>query len=334
MCISMLYVSGLLWCVHSLFRMCSQSCYIMRTCMCTFTADDLFLLRLEVIYAVNEVCDYNSQNSGSVTAMTLDKTTGALRVINRVSSGGGQPVFASIDPFGKYLAVATYAGGNLSVLAIDQTTGTLSEPIATYMQGPGSHSVYIRSEQTANAAAKIHVFAPVFGSVGEDDKVDQYEMDPQTGALSAVGPLTFADGMEPRHMAFDDKSRFAYIANEGSADSPSRITQCYLGDSDTNYEGYLPPGRTANSTECRISSTIPPGMDPTDMYPSGIKTTRGGGFVLVSNRDATDAGRDSIAVFKRSVDVGVDGLGLTAVGYFDTGHYPRSFALNREEVGY
>ena len=122
---------------------------------------------MEVVYAVNEVCDYNAQHSGSVTAMSLDRDSGSLTELNRVSSGGGQPVFASIDPFGKYLIVATYNGGNISVLPINKLNGSLGEPLESYSQGFGSHSAYIVESGKSVTTDKIHVLAPVLG----EDKV-------------------------------------------------------------------------------------------------------------------------------------------------------------------
>jgi 6-phosphogluconolactonase len=269
--------------------------------------------KMEVVYAVNEVCDHNAERSGSVTAMSLDRDTGSLTMLNRVDSGGGQPVFASIDSFGKYLVVATYSGGNVTVLPINRVDGSLGEPLASYAQGFGSHSAYIRKSGPAHQADKIHVIAPVLG----EDKVDQYQMSAQTGELTPAKPLILPKGSGPRHLAFDDLRHFAYIADEGGADTPSRMTQCYLGTDN----GYLP----SDGAQCTTHSTIPDGMNSTDMYPAEIYTARDGLFVLISNRDATDAGRDSIAVFA------ADGLDLKPVGYFKVGHYPRSFTLNKAE---
>ena len=120
-----------------------------------------------MIYAVNEVCDYDVQASGSVTAMSLDMATGSLNFMNRASSGGSNPVFASIDPLGRHLAIANYGGGTLSVLGIDQASGAVGALQASYPQGPGSHSAYIRQWGGTGAGAQLHVFAPVF----DPDKV-------------------------------------------------------------------------------------------------------------------------------------------------------------------
>merc|ERR1712070_883621 len=65
------------------------------------------------------------------------------------------------------------------------------------------------------------------------------------------------------------------------------------------------------------------------MYPAEVILVEAeqGSFVLVSNRDHTEKGRDGITVFKRQGDK------LRHLDYVSVGHYPRSMALTEFSDG-
>ncbi len=60
-----------------------------------------------------------TQASGSVTAYALVRPKGRLIFLNQRSSNGANPVYVSVHPDGRWLAVANYTGGNFSVYSID-----------------------------------------------------------------------------------------------------------------------------------------------------------------------------------------------------------------------
>jgi 6-phosphogluconolactonase (cycloisomerase 2 family) len=73
----------------------------------------------EVSYAINEISNFAGPNTvGSATSMAVDSTTGDLRIMNVVSSGGAGPARVGIDPQGKWLFAANYGGGSVAVLPI------------------------------------------------------------------------------------------------------------------------------------------------------------------------------------------------------------------------
>ncbi|MBV9157438.1 MAG: beta-propeller fold lactonase family protein, partial [Acidobacteriaceae bacterium] len=63
------------------------------------------------LYAANENTTFNDANTGSVSAYSIDRSTGSLTLLNTVSSGGAGPAHLSVHPSGKYVLVANYAGG-------------------------------------------------------------------------------------------------------------------------------------------------------------------------------------------------------------------------------
>ena len=56
------------------------------------------------LYAVNEVSRYEGQEAGSVSAFSIDRATGTLTLLNRVSSRGGGPCHLS-DRWHRQVAV-------------------------------------------------------------------------------------------------------------------------------------------------------------------------------------------------------------------------------------
>jgi len=258
---------------------------------------------LDVIYALNEVCNYGNSMTGSVTA--LQKTNDGFVMLNRVSSGGGGPVFASVSCDASsqcFILVSSYSGGNLTSIQLHDD-GRLGQQADQIAQGFGSHSVYI---EQGFAAAGRRVYAPVLGS----DRIDQYLLR-ENGTFGAASSAHVTFG--PRHMAFAQSSKVsqphvAYIADEGNATTASQISIC-----EVEADGQL----TLLSTQ----STLPDTESSLNMYPAEIHVA-GDELLLVSNRDATTAGRDSIVVY----NISLQSL-PKPIGFFKTGHYPRSFSL-------
>ena len=75
------------------------------------------------LYAVNEVGRYEGRPAGSVSAFSIDRATGTLTLLNRVSSRGADPCHLSVDKSGKWLFVANYSGGSVAAFRF-RTTGS------------------------------------------------------------------------------------------------------------------------------------------------------------------------------------------------------------------
>src|SRR5581483_1709019 len=54
------------------------------------------------LFAVNETARFGEEASGSVSAFSVDQTTGALALINVQSSRGADPCHLMIDPGGRF----------------------------------------------------------------------------------------------------------------------------------------------------------------------------------------------------------------------------------------
>src|SRR5688572_23616070 len=69
------------------------------------------------LYAVNEVADFEGEKAGAASAFAIE-ADGRLRLLNRSSTRGTGPCYASLDRAGKHLLVANYGGGSVAVLPI------------------------------------------------------------------------------------------------------------------------------------------------------------------------------------------------------------------------
>jgi len=155
------------------------------------------------LYAVNEVGDFNGMKSGAVSAFAIDPKSGALKLLNQVSTHGAGPCFVSLDKTGRFVLVANYDGGSVATFAI-QEDGSLSL-VKGFVQhsgsgvdkerqeGPHAHWIGVSPDNRFALAADL----------GLDD-VLVYKLDDVRGGLTPNTP-PFAEvkpGSGPRHLVF------------------------------------------------------------------------------------------------------------------------------------
>src|SRR6478672_1063123 len=69
------------------------------------------------VYACTET---RTANAGSISAFSFDKKSGALKFINKQSSGGDNPVYVSVHISGKWVVCGNYTGGSVAALPINK----------------------------------------------------------------------------------------------------------------------------------------------------------------------------------------------------------------------
>src|SRR5207247_1763206 len=117
-----------------------------------------------VLYAVNELEQYNGRPTGAVSAFAIAKDTGALTPLNEQPSEGGAPCFVSVDRSGRVVLVANYVGGNVAVLAL-RANGAL-DPAAHVVQHTGTGPNAERQE-----APHAHCILPARRRLGRRPRV-------------------------------------------------------------------------------------------------------------------------------------------------------------------
>ncbi len=70
------------------------------------------------LYSANETARVGKDKEGTVSAFSIDRADGQLKLLGTVPSGGAGPTYVSIHPSGRFLLVANYFGGSVAVLPI------------------------------------------------------------------------------------------------------------------------------------------------------------------------------------------------------------------------
>lgn len=169
------------------------------------------------VYAVSETA---GNKPGSVLSFDYNSNTGKLIFLNAQSSGGDHPCYISIDALSKYVAVANYSSGTLTLLPVDKL-GTLKAPVQV-IQRRGSGPNLQRQEKPHVHQA---VFSPrqhhvVIADLGTDEITGYKFNGKKPLPLDTIKPkkIKLSPGSGPRHMAFHPARPVFYVLEELSGD--------------------------------------------------------------------------------------------------------------------
>ena len=238
------------------------------------------------------------------TSFAIAPSTGHLRLLNRQSTGGYNPIHLSFDKAGRFLVIANYGTDSTAVLPIARDGALQSYSTLTTVSGTlGPHRVEqknIRPHHNPLDRSGRHFFLPCKGG----DAIVSYRLDARRGVLVEAGRVAARPGAGPRHIEFHPRRPFAYVINE----------------LDSTITTYRQAG--ARLTPLQVVRSTPPDFTG---YSTGaeIAVDRAGRTVYVSNR-----GHDSIGVFAIDRASGT----LTPRQWVPTkGTVPRFFALDPAE---
>jgi 6-phosphogluconolactonase len=267
------------------------------------------------LYSANETATYQGAATGSVSAYSIDPSNGHLRLLNTIGSGAAGPTYLSVHPSGKFVLVANYHGGAVSVLSIGARgelgrltdlkvdAGTPGPPQARSAP-PGSFAISGHDRPHAHMVEADPAGRFVLSTDLGLDRFLVWKFDAERGRLAANDPLgvELPAGDGPRHFAFHPNGRWCYsVQEEGST--------VVLFDYDAE-RGRLAARQTV--------STLPPGFAGTN-FTSEILVSPQGKFLYAANRL-----HDSIAWFA----IGDQGTLRLAGEGWTRGDYPRSFNLD------
>ncbi|MGA2610985.1 MAG: lactonase family protein [Terriglobia bacterium] len=267
------------------------------------------------LYAANETATFQGLNSGSVSAFSIDRSSGHLALLNTVSSQGAGPAHLSVHPSGQYVLVANYGGGNVAVLPIrpngelgsatdvKEDVGTVGPPHATSAP-PGSFAISGHDRPHAHMIQADPTGRFVLASDLGLDQILIWKFDIQKGRLTANNPASvlLPPGDGPRHFAFHANGQWLYSLQE-------EASTLVLFDFDA---------ASGRLTAKQTISTLPKGFTGTS-FTSEVKVSPGGRFVYAANRL-----HDSIVIFS----IGKAGSLTRAGEVWTRGAYPRSFNID------
>ncbi len=256
------------------------------------------------LYAANEMMDFEGKPGGAISAFSVDAASGKLSPLNQQPTGGGAPCHVTVSQDGKFVLVANYMGGNVTVFPV-QANGSLGAAVehvqhqgkganAKRQEGPHAHNVVL---DPANRFA----FVSDLGI----DKVMVYQFDAATGKLRphATPAAGMKPGAGPRHFTFHPQGKYAYVISELN----STVT------------AFAYDAAQGSLRELQTVSTLPTGFAG-ESFCADIHLSPDGRFLYGSNR-----GHDSIATFAVDGQTGQ----LTPAGHTPTGgKWPRNFTLD------
>jgi len=260
------------------------------------------------LYAVNEINHFGAQKTGAVSAFSIDAPTGKLTQINQAGTQGAGPCYIALDKTGKFVLVANYDGGSVTVFPIG-ADGSLA-PASAFIQhsgssvdkerqeGPHAHWIGTSPDNRFALAADLGL-----------DEILVYRFNSAKGTLAPNTPpfAKLSPGAGPRHLAFHPNGKFAYVLTE-------------MGSSVTAFaykasNGSLSPRQTVSTLSIlRKDYSGPKEAAEITVHPNGK-------FLYASNR----AGLDTISAF--SIDP-IKGTIHLKDEYPTMGKTPRNFAID------
>ena len=234
------------------------------------------------LYAVNWQTP-DAAKGDTVTAYSINRNTGALTFLNRVSAGGGLPNQVIIDPQARFAMVTNYGfhgtdpdhnNSSLAALTI-QADGSLGPPFyVDHHTGPA-----LSPRQTSGAHTHGVVFTKddhlAFVAELGLDRVYTYHVETAKPAVTAADPpfVSVSAGSGPRRLALSPDEKFLYVNHE--TDSKVSVFAVDRG----------------SLKEIQQISTLPADFTGRNST-AEIQMDRVGRFLYVSNR-----GANSIAVY-------------------------------------
>lgn len=245
------------------------------------------------LYAVSEIDDFDATHSGSVTAFSINHSTGALTKLNTVASGGANPAHLSVHPSGRYVFVANYTGGTVGVLHVlaDGSLGRMTELV--HNSGPrmpdraadnpsGNFAVSDHSSAHPHMVKSDPSGKYVLVMDAGLDRVYVWNINSNTGKLTpAAVPFTpMSPGSAPRHFEFGADGKKLYLLCE-------QDSKVVVADFDPK-TGKISPQQSVSSLTAHFHGST---------LAAGILLSPDEHFLYVSNRLG-----DSLAVFQVAQD--------------------------------
>ncbi len=174
---------------------------------------------------VANYCGSCSVHHGTVSAYTINSSTGALKAVSGSPFvAGNLPISVTVDPSGRFAYVANYYGDNVSAYTINSSTGALS-PVSGSPFAAGNLPLSVTVDPSGRFAYVTNA-CDSFCSAGT---ISAYTINSSTGALKAVPGSPFAAEFSPQSVTVDPSGRFAYVANFDGANVSAFIINSSTG---------------------------------------------------------------------------------------------------------
>jgi 6-phosphogluconolactonase len=250
-----------------------------------------------LIYAANEVMEFNGVKGGGVTALKYNSETGGVEKVKDLVVPDGGPCFISLSPAEDYLLMASYTSSSVAVVKLDdkgiplKITDTISFEV---MDGKVSHPHMISFDP---AGKKVYLT-----DLGLD-RIIIYDFDAVTGHLkqSENGVVNFQKGSGPRHFVFNSAGTKLYVI-------------CELNSTISVFDVDTKGGLKSIQTLTTLADDFKGESNCADIH-----IGKNGQYLYGSNR-----GENTIVVFRIKPDGQLTLQGRTLCG----GDWPRNFVID------
>jgi 6-phosphogluconolactonase len=250
-----------------------------------------------LIYAADEVMEFNGVKGGGVTALRYIAETGSLDKVKDLLVPDGGPCFISLTPGENYLLMASYSSSSIAVVKLDEkgipvrVTDTISFPV---IDGKVSHPHMISFDP---AGKKVYLT-----DLGLD-RIVIYDFDAGSGHLNQIenGIVNFPGGTGPRHFVFNSAGTRMYVI-------------CELNSTLSVFDVDSKGGLKSMQSLTTLADSFKGESNCGDIHLGKNEK-----FLYGSNR-----GENTIVVFKIEPDGRVSLAGRTSCG----GDWPRNFVID------
>jgi 6-phosphogluconolactonase len=249
--------------------------------------------RRRVVFAANDLKEFEGKPSGAVSAFSVEAATGKLVLLNQRASMGAAPCFLTLDRDGRNLLVTNCIGGSVAVLpvAADGKLGAATDVVQHPGKDPHTHGLALSIDNRFAFACDMNL-----------DRLMAYRFDADKGKLTPASPAVIPLKGGPRHMVFRPDGRFAYVSV-----SKTSTVAVFAYDA-----------KTGGLRALQTISSVPESFEGTNSV-AEVAVHPSGKYLYVSNR-----GHNSVVLFGIDPEKGT----LSYVEEQGTGgKTPRHFAL-------
>jgi 6-phosphogluconolactonase len=251
----------------------------------------------ELIYAANEIMEFNGVKGGGVTTLRYIPESGSIEKVNEQVVPAGGPCFISLSHGEDFLFFASYLSGSVAVVKLDyngipervtdtilfrENEGNISHP-HMILSDPGGKKVYL----TDLGLNRIVI----------------YDFDAHTGHLKQAenGIVNLISGSGPRHFVFNSTGTKMYVI-------------CELNSSISVFDVDSTGGLKSIQTMTTLSDSF-----NSENFCADIHLGKNGQYLYGSNR-----GENTIVVFRIGDDGRLNLSGRIPCG----GNWPRNFVID------
>ncbi|MCX6334142.1 MAG: lactonase family protein [Bacteroidia bacterium] len=256
-----------------------------------------FSERHDLIYALDEVMEFNRKRGGAITTLKYYPVTGLIEKKNEILVPYGGPCHISLSSDKGFLLVASYSSASIAVVKLGDNglPEKVTDSLLYVTEAPNVSHPHMIAQDPAGR----HVYLTDLGL----NRIMIYDLDRSSGALVPVkdGIINLPDSSGPRHFVFNYDGSKMYVINElGSTVMVFNVDE----------NGILHLVQTL--------PTVGEGFQGRNSC-AEILISRNGDFLYGSNR-----GENSIVVFK------IDEYGMLSLAGHSScgGDWPRNFVID------